>query len=164
MPLDPTAKLKFRQELARYGLVALKYNAVWHYSQTRPATGYHLAPSATHYLDCSSGTSVSFYNAGVWSGHPVRDPCDMHYSGYGNTETIHEWLKDEHAPPDKYRVGDIALYLNGPFYHHHVVWCIEEGDGSTSRWWSNGSEAGPNKVMLHYRSDLTGVYRHPALQ
>jgi hypothetical protein len=163
MSLPPNDKLHFRQQLARYMLVAIKYNYRWHYDQVRPVRGYHLAPSAVHYADCSSFSSLAFYAAGVWAQAPVSDPLNMHYSGYGNTESMYAWLKGYHAPRDKYRVGDIALYLNGPSEFHHTTICVIEGDGATAWFASNGQEADPNKTRLHYRSDLTGVYRHPAL-
>lgn len=162
MALSPNAKKEFRTQLARYLFVAEKYNYRWHYSQNRPFSGYHLAPSATHYADCSGFISLAFYSAGVWAHAPVADPLAEHYSGYGNTWTM-EWLKSHHAPADNYRIGDVALYQEGPSWHHHTTVCVEAGTGASAWFMSNGQEADPRKTKLHYRSDLTGVYRHPAL-
>lgn len=163
MPLAPDAKKEFRLQLARYLFVAEKYNYRWDYSQIRPFRGYHLAPSAHHDADCSAYSSLSFYAAGVWSHHGVMDPLGQHYSGIGNTDSAYQTLKAHPAPVDKYRVGDIALYLEGAYWHHHMIICKQEGTGTTSLWSSNGSQSAPNETRLHYRSDLTGVYRHPAL-
>lgn len=162
--LPPNEKKEFRLQLARYLLVAEKYKDRWHYSQARPVFGYYLAPSAEHWADCSAFESLAFYAAGVWSGTPVRDPLDMHYSGYGNTSSIYDWLKHESAPQDKYRVGDIALYLEAGSFADHTTVCAIAGTSETAWFMSFGSESGPDRRRLHYRADLTGVYRHPALQ
>lgn len=163
MRLPPNDKKEFRQQLERYLLVAEKYNYVWHYSQNRPVFGYHLAPSATHWADCSSFVSLSFYAAGQWSRAPVSDPTGMHYSGYGNTGSIYAFIHAHHAPPDKYLRGDIALYLQAGSFADHVTVCCMEGTAESAWFMSFGSESGPQKRKLRYRSDLTGVYRHPAL-
>lgn len=163
MSLTPTAKKDFRQELARYLLVAIKYRNEWDYDQVRPFWGYDLAPSAHHRADCSAFGSLSFYAAGRHSGHPVMDPLGNHYSGIGNTSTCYATLKAHHAPLDKYRVGDIALYLEGEWWHHHMTICCIAGTGTTAVWASNGSQKGPLRESLHYRADLTAVLRHPAL-
>ena len=163
-PLEPNAKKKFRTQGERFGLVSIKYASRWHYSQNRPGNGYHLSPSAECWADCSFGGSRMFYSAGVWSTHPIADPLGMHYSGYGNTESAYAFLRAHHAPRGKYLRMDVALFLQGPSAHHHVIFCIAEGDEHTSRWWSNGNEAAPQELGLLYRSDLTGVYRHPALR
>jgi hypothetical protein len=106
---------------------------------------------------------IFFWWAGHVSGHPVTDPLGMHYSGWGNTDSCYATLKAHHAPLDKYLVGDVALYLQGAYWHHHVTVCVQEGTSSSARFSSNGSEWDPRPTLLHYRSDLTGVYRHPAL-
>lgn len=161
--LTPTEKKNFRTQLTRFALVAEKYERFWHYSQVRPFTGLMTPMSDVHYDDCSAYLSILFYKSGRASGHPVADPLGQHYSGYGNTGTAYEFLKEHLAPKDKYRVGDVALYLEAGSFEDHVVICRKAGTGTTSVWTSNGSEAGPDARSLHYRPDLTGVYRHPAL-
>jgi hypothetical protein len=97
------------------------------------------------------------------SGHPVHDPLDYHYSGWGNTDSCYNYIKAHRAPKDNYRIGDIALYLQGSYNHHHVTVCVDDGTGATAWFSSNGWEGDPGPTRLHYRADLTGVYRHPAL-
>jgi hypothetical protein len=87
----------------------------------------------------------------------------MHYSGYGNTGSIYDFIHKHHAPQDKYRVGDIALYLQAGSFADHTTVCVIEGTSESAWFMSHGSESGPEKRRLHYRSDLTGVYRHAAL-
>src|SRR5574337_859331 len=125
--LPPSQKKHFRQQAARFMLVAEKYRARWHYSQQRPGVGYSVSPSAENWADCSFFVSRVFYFAGVHAQAPVQDPLNMHYSGYGNTESIYAWIKTHHAPKDKYRVGDIARYLEDEWWHHHVTCCVIEG-------------------------------------
>ena len=163
MSLSPTGKKSFRQELERYCLVAEKYRSVWHYTQARPFTGYHLAPSAPHYNDCSGYLGLMYWWAGHISGYPVADPLGYHNTGWGNTDSAYQYLKAHHAPPDKYLIGDVALYLQGPYAHHHVTVCRSAGTAQTAWFSSNGSEADPRPTRLYYRDDLTGVFRHPAL-
>jgi hypothetical protein len=113
-------------------------------------------PDKTIYSDCSEGATAAYYWAGQQTGYDVPDPNGNGYDGSGYTETL--W---DHNPrcQSPYRVGDLALYSsNGG----HVTLCIGAGDGSSSQWWSNGSEGGPYQEPLNYRSDLRGVVR-PAL-
>jgi hypothetical protein len=163
MSLTPTAKKAFRTELANYCKIAEQYQARWHYTQNRPYTGLGVAPQSYHYDDCSAYVALAFWWAGHHTGHAVADPLGMHYSGWGNTDSCYSFIKAHSAPVDKYRIGDIALYLQGPYSHHHVTVCRRGGTATTAIFSSNGSEVAPNTEPLHYRSDLTGVYRHPAL-
>lgn len=162
MPLEPNAKKAFREQLRRFALVAQKYDELWHYTQQRPYTGLGAPASDTHHNDCSSYLAIAFWKAGRNSGHPIADPLGWHYSGWGNTSTAYAYLQDYPAPKNKYRIGDVALYLEGPT--DHVTFCIKAGDDVSSRWSSFGREAGPEEHFLKYRSDLTGVYRHPSLR
>jgi hypothetical protein len=135
MPLSPTEKKKWREQLVRFCLVAHKYDQRWHYTQQRPYTGLGDPASDTHYNDCSSYLAIAFYKAG------------------------YTYMKRYKAPADNYRVGDVALFLDPGSFGDHVIFCIEEGDGENSAWTSFGGEAGPMELRLHYRHDLTGVYR-----
>jgi len=163
MPLPPNAKKEFRDQLRRYCLVAQKYDKNWHYTQQRPYTGLGDPASDTHYNDCSSYVAIAYWKAGRNSGHAISDPLGYHYTGWGNTGSAYATLKGHKAPENKYRVGDVALYLEAGGPGDHMTVCIKAGTGDTSVWSSFGTEAGPDERKLHYRSDLTGVYRHAAL-
>jgi len=161
--LTPTAKKDFRFQLKRFCLVAQKYESHWAYSQQRRFDGFGVAPSDWHHNDCSGYVCLGFHFAGRLSGHGVHDPLDEGYSGWGNTTTAYAYLKAHVAPAGKYRIGDVAMFLEREFRHHHMMVCITGGTDYSSVWSSHGRTAGPEAVKLHYRSDLTGVYRHPAL-
>ena len=157
--LTPTQKKNFRDQLRRFCLVAQKYDNLWHYTQQRPYTGLGSPASDTHYNDCSSYVAIAFYKASRNSGTRVDDPLGYHYSGWGNTGSCYSEMKQYSAPKDKYRIGDVALYLGSGGPGDHMTVCIKAGTGATSVWSSFGSEAGPDERQLHYRSDLSGVYR-----
>src|SRR5262245_44274017 len=163
MSLPANAKKEWRTQLRRFCLVAQKYDERWHYTQQRPYKGLGAPASDTHYNDCSSYLGIAFYKAGRNSGHPISDPLGYHYTGWGNTGSAYTYLNDHKAPEDKYRIGDVALYLESGGPGDHVIFCIKEGTADTADWTSFGTEAGPDLRKLHYRSDLTGVYRHPRL-
>lgn len=159
VPLTPTEKKKFREQLRRFCLVAQKYDDRWHYTQQRPYTGLGSPASDTHYNDCSSYVAIAFYKAGRNSGARVDDPLGFHFTGWGNTGTCYTEMKKYPAPKGKYRIGDVALYLQAGGPGDHMTVCIQAGDAETSVWSSFGTEAGPDERKLNYRSDLTGVYR-----
>ena len=162
-PLPPNAKKAFRKEITDFCLQAEAHEDRWHYSQRRPYTGLGVAPQSYHVDDCSSYVALVFWWAGHHTGHPVADPLNYHYSGYGNTQSAVAYLEAHHAPKDKFRVGDIAIYGTRARTKHMTV-CRKAGTGATSVWSSFGREAGPNQTKLHYRSDLVGVYRHVSLR
>lgn len=161
--MTPTAKKEFRQQITRYCLVAEKYERLWHYTQQRPYTGLGTPASDTHYNDCSSYVAIAYYKAGRNSGHAVSDPLGYHYTGWGNTGSALAYLDAHHAPVDKYRVGDVAIY--GTSWNTvHMTVCRRAGTSETAVWSSHGTEGGPDPRSLHYHpSPLVGVYRHPAL-
>jgi hypothetical protein len=103
--------------------------------------------------------SIAFYKAARNAGVRVDDPLGYHYSGWGNTGSCYTEMKKYPAPKDKYRIGDVALYLKTGGFGDHMTVCTKAGTGTTSTWSSFGTEAGPDERSLHYRSDLTGVYR-----
>jgi hypothetical protein len=159
VPLTPTEKKNFRDQLRRFCLVAQKYDNRWHYTQQRPYTGLGSPASDTHYNDCSSYVAIAFYRASRNSGAKVDDPLGYHYAGWGNTGSCYQEMKKYPAPQGKYRIGDVALYLKSGGPGDHMTVCIKAGDDNTSVWSSFGTEAGPDERELHYRNDLTGVYR-----
>jgi hypothetical protein len=162
MPLSPNNKERFREEIADYCALAESYQERWHYSQRRPYTGLGVAPQSWHLDDCSSYCSLVFWWAGHHTGHPVADPLGFHYAGWGNTGSALKYLYDHHAPRDKYRIGDMAIYGTESNTKHMTV-CRMEGPAVSALWSSFGREGGPEPHGLHYRDDLVGVYRHPAL-
>lgn len=163
VPLEPNEKKAFRTMLRRFCLVAQKYDHLWHYTQQRPYTGLGSPASDTHYNDCSSYVAIAFYKASRNAGVKVDDPLGYHYAGWGNTGSAAITLK-HNAPVDKYRIGDIALYLRSGGPGDHMTVCIKEGTAETSDWSSFGTEAGPDLRKLNYRSDLSGVYRPEELR
>lgn len=163
MALTPTAKKEFRREVISYCKLAEQYEQRWHYSQRRPYTGLGDAPQTHHVNDCSSYVALVFYWSGRHSMHTVRDPLNQHYSGWGYTGTSIDYL-EEYPAGGSYRVGDIAFYGPSRSNTTHMTVCRKGGTGDTAVWSSHGQEAGPQAVKLRYRSDLVGVYRHPALR
>jgi hypothetical protein len=94
----------------------------------------------------------------------LHDVCDFRYTGFGNTSSIEAYLRRNGKFVNEvngYLVGDVARWGEGN--HAHTAVCSKAGTGKTSQWTSHGREAGPNLVNLHYRPDLVGVWRHPAL-
>src|SRR5262249_7941108 len=164
MALEPNAKRDFRRELAVYCRAAESAEARWHYSQRRPYTGLGAAPTTWHEDDCSSYCALAFWWAGHHTGHPVADPLNMHYSGWGFTGTAYEYLKAHPAPLDKFRIGDLAIYGSSSNTVHMTV-CRVAGTAETAVWSSFGQEAGPEarRPLSYHPSPVLGVFRHPAL-
>jgi hypothetical protein len=165
MSLTPTEKLNFRTKLAAYLRTAEAYQSVWHYSENRPFRGYGVSPSQPHIADCSGYASLSFWWAGHLSGHPVNDPLNAHYSGWGNTDTAYAWLI-QHGAGGNWFIGDMAIY-GTPFKTVHMVICrvnAKDRSETTKYWSSNGEESAPEFVSLSEGpAPLVGVFRHPAL-
>jgi hypothetical protein len=159
VPLTPTQKKNFREQLARFCTTAQGHDNHWHYTQNRPYTGLGVPASDTHYNDCSSYVALAFYRAARNAGVRVDDPLGFHYTGWGNTGSCYAAMKQYPAPKDKYRIGDVALFLEPGSFSDHMMVCIKEGTKTTSVWSSFGTEAGPDERQLTYRPDLTGVYR-----
>lgn len=160
--LTPTQKKNFRAEIVEFCKLAEQYESRWHYTQARPYTGLGIAPQTFHQDDCSSYCALVFYWAAHHTGVKASDPLDYHFSGYGNTQSAIDYLDAHKAPLDKYRIGDMAIYGSRSNTKHMTV-CRKAGTGAASVWSSFGSEGGPDARSLHYRTDLVGVYRHPAL-
>jgi hypothetical protein len=160
--LSPNAKKEFRKELVWFCLQAESFESRWGYSQRRPYSGLGAAPQTWHTDDCSAYVALCFYWAMRHSLHAVSDPLNCHFSGIGNTQTAIAFLENHRAPAEKYRVGDMAIY-GSRWDTKHITICRKAGTSATSTWSSMGSDAGPRTEALRYRSDLVGVYRHPAL-
>ncbi len=158
--MTPTQK-KNARDVATSWLAGSVRNAInWHYSQFRPFSLIDRSGTGRHVGDCSSHVINVFWNI----SHDLRvfidDPSGMKFSGYGNTWSLESWLRKHGkrvTETNGYLVADIALYDG------HTVICSTAGTGLTSQWTSHGSERDPRVVKLHYRDDLVGVWRHPAL-
>jgi hypothetical protein len=160
--LTPTQKKRFREEIVSFTKLAEQYEERWSYTQDRPYSGLGAAPQTWHHDDCSSYCALVFYWAMKHTGVKASDPLDYHYSGYGNTQSAIDYLDAHNAPKDKYRVGDMAIYGSRSNTKHMTI-CRKSGTGASAIWSSFGQQAGPEPHPLHYRNDLVGVYRHPAL-
>ena len=160
--MTPAQKTAFKEEIEHFCKLAEQYETRWHYTQRRPYTGLGTAPQTFHSDDCSSYVALVFYWAAKHTGVGAHDPLNFNYSGYGNTQSAVEWLDEYAINPKNYRRGDIAIYGTRSRTKHMTV-CRGYGSPAKSVWSSFGQEAGPQKVTLHYRTDLVGTYRHPAL-
>ncbi len=164
MPMTPTQKQKFRAKITGFCAAAERNEMAWHYSQQRP---FHYVndPSASRVVsDCSGYVSIVFHDAMHDTGLFAADPLGYRYTGWGNTWSEEAWLRQYgKAVPEtnKLFVGDIARWGTGE--HSHTGVCSKSGTPKTARFSSHGREAGPESVTLHYRNDLVGVWRHPAL-
>lgn len=163
--MTPTEKRTVRTAITDYCLRAEAHEAVWHYDQARPFR--YGQPETPCKADCSGYIGKIFkwaHEAGV----PLADPTGGNYGGFGWTGSLEQWLRAHGSPVtvQGYLVGDIALYGPGGHAHttdSHTTVCRQAGSGATAVWSSNGTEAAPNHHPLHYRPDLVGVWRHPAL-
>ena len=160
MPLTPTLKKKARASIATYCAAAVSNEPRIHYSQTRPFPFVDVIGYGWHTLDCSGFVVNTFWNAGHDLKVYIGDPSGQKFSGYGNTWTMETWLR-AHGK----RVREVNGYLVGDvvMYDGHTAVCSKAGSAQTSEWTSHGSEGGPKVVRLHYRGDVVGCWRHPAL-
>jgi hypothetical protein len=162
-PLPPNDKKAAREVITAYTLRAEKNERLWHYTQLRPFRGFGVPPDQPHANDCSGYDSLVFNWAMHWIKRYIADPLGFTYDGWGNTSSLFTFLRDYDAPKDKYLVGDITIYALGTIHAHTTV-CRKAGSARTAIFSSNGEESGPEPESLHYRDDLTGVFRHPQLR
>lgn len=164
MPLTPTQKKKVRAHISKYCGTAELYQWRWHYSQQRPFRYVNDPASAYVVADCSGYVSIVFHDCMHDLGIYIADPLGMKYIGLGYTGTLEHYLRTHGrrvVEMNGYLVGDIARWGTGSRAHTAV--CRKAGTAKTSVWSSFGSESGPQPVALGYRTDLVGVWRHPAL-
>lgn len=162
--LTPTKKSKVRASIATYCSQASANEPRIHYSQQRPFKYYDNIGSTFVVLDCSGFVGNCFWNAMHDTGIFLHDPLNEKYTGYGYTGTLETYLRatgKRVTEENGYLVGDIARWGTGN--HAHTAICSRKGTAKTSLWTSHGQESGPHVVSLHYRTDLVGVWRHPAL-
>jgi hypothetical protein len=160
MSLTPTQKKKFRQSISVYCAAAVSNEPRIHYSQRRPFPFVDLIGYGWHTLDCSGFVINCFWNAHHDLEIYVRDPGGMRFSGWGSTYSMEPWLRANGrrvVEANGYLVGDIAMFDG------HTMICSKAGSAKASEWTSHGSEGGPDLWKLHYRPDLVGCWRHPAL-
>ena len=164
MSLSPTQKKKVRSSIVAYCRAAVANEPNIHYSQQRPFHYYDVIGKGWKVLDCSAFVGNCFWNAMHDTGIFLHDVCDYRYTGIGNTSSIEAYLRREGkrvVEANGYLVGAVARWGTGN--HAHTAICSKAGTASRSVWTSHGRESGPNPVELHYRDDLIGVWRHPAL-
>ena len=164
MSLTPNQKKLVRSKMTDFCVRAEAHENVWHYTQQRPFHGFGVVPEQWHANDCSGYVSLVFNWAMHQTGLYLADPLGWSYSGWGNTGSEILWLRKhgKHIENNVFYVGDLAVYGDWGNTEHTTV-CRKNGSASTSRWSSFGSESGPKPEGLKYRSDLIGVWRHPAL-
>lgn len=160
----PTQKKKVRDNMSGYCKLAVGNEHNIHYSQQRPFRYYDNIGVGFVSLDCSGFVGNCFWNAMHDTNVFLHDPLDFRYTGYGWTGSLEAYLRAHGkrvSEKNGYLVGDVARWGQGN--HAHTAICSKAGTAKTAQWTSHGREAGPNLVSLHYRSDLVGVWRHPAL-
>ena len=119
------------------------------YTQRRPMPPSLRSSLADHGVDCSTFVTLCYKAGGL------PDPNGQSYNGYGYTGTL--W--DRGTPVDLQHIqpGDLCFYGNmGNGIPGHVA--IAVGGGYVI---SFGSEPGPRKVAILYRSDYRGARRYP---
>ncbi len=160
----PTQKKKIREAMAAYCKQAVANEWNISYSQQRPFHYYQNIGTGHAVLDCSGFVGNVYHAAMHTTAVFMHDPLDYRYTGYGWTGSLEAYLRvfGKRVTEDNgYLVGDVARWGTGN--HAHTAVCSKAGSASTAQWTSHGREAGPDVVKLHYRSDLVGVWRHPAL-
>lgn len=163
--MTPTEKKRVRAAVSNYCRRAEQAQLLWHYSQQRPYTGLGVEPERRHVNDCSSFVALVFHYAMGQTGLYLADPLGYSYGGWGYTGSQLDWLEKHgsRVPLDhRFYTGDMALY--GAGFPSHTTICRYNGLQGAALWSSHGNEGGPNVVKLHYRDDLIGVWRHPALR
>jgi hypothetical protein len=169
IPLEPNAKKRVRLAIADFCARAEASRLKWHYTQARRFGGFGVKPEEHHANDCSGYVSLAFNWAMMTTGVFLDDPLGEHYTGWGYTGTLYEFLKAHPAPEDKYLVGDIAIF-GTPSHTVHTSICRKAGTEKTAIFSSNGHESwsfgsdAPNQTTLEgSHQHLVGVFRHPAL-
>ena len=159
-----TQKKNWRESMSAYCAQAVANEPHIHYSQQRPFRYYDNIGVGFVSLDCSGFVGNVYWNSMHDTGVFLHDPLDYRYTGYGWTGSLEAYLRAHGksvSEENGYLVGDIARWGQGN--HAHTAVCSKAGSAASSDWTSHGREAGPNLVKLHYRNDLVGVWRHPAL-
>ncbi len=157
--MTPTQKTRARAKIAADCKAARANEVRIHYSQARPFHFVDEIGIGWHTFDCSGFIVNVFWGVmddlRLW----LADPSGQRFSGFGNTWSMEQWLREhgKRITTQGFLVGDIVMYDG------HTAICHSKGTASTSNWTSHGSERGPVAVKLHYRDDVVGVWRHPAL-
>jgi hypothetical protein len=169
--LLPNQKKLVRNEIIAYCMEAEKFRLSRDYSQRRPVRGYGLSAGAEQEDDCSGFCSKVFYWVGQRTHLHLADPLGFRYSGYGNTQSLIDWMGQYATPVDKYLTGDFALWGADKHHTHHVAICKTRGTSTTALFTSHGHESSgfpsdaPNTITLdNFPQRLIGVYRHPQLR
>jgi hypothetical protein len=112
-----------------------------HYYQQRPMQYTAPPPNVDRYLDCSEYVYVCAKAGGL------PDPSGFGYTGIGNTDTFLQHMRHTWTP----KRGDLALYANPG--HVTIVTGYSDAYGALMCL-SNGSDAGPRYLPVHYRSPV----------
>lgn len=156
--LSPTHRIRARDLAMQAAFLALRHAPDVHYTQTlRRWDGINQNLKAwrgeyPRYADCSS-----FATWCLWNGldhYGVRDTVNGLNWKAGYTGTMLDHGKPVVHESNIMR-GDLALYGTPGTSGKHVAICI--GGGLVI---SHGSEGGPYKLSMHYRSDLMQVRRY----
>ncbi len=168
--LTPTQKTNVRKAITDYCKRAEAARLKWHYTQQRPFTGYGVPPEELHAADCSGYVALAFDWASRRTGIVLHSPLDEAH-GWGYTGTEYAYLAAHPAPPEKWLVGDMALF-GLPSNTVHTSICSKAGSTQTAVFSSNGHESwifsqdAPEPVSLaneKAQQHLVGVFRHPSL-
>ncbi len=157
--MTPTQKENARATITKFCADAVRNNVNWSYSQNRPFAFVDKPGVGRHSGDCSALVVVAYWNVmhdlKLW----LADPSGMKFSGWGNTWSMEAWLRKngKRITTQGFLVGDIAMYRG------HTTICSKKGTAATAEFTSHGGDRDPSVRDLHYRDDLIGVWRHPAL-
>jgi hypothetical protein len=157
-PPKPPNIVIVREALAEFLREMELYNYKWWYSQLRPNNALGDDPDEGGRGDCSTLEPCGTYMVRAETGLFVPDPTGYGYSGWGNTQSILNNLRERKVTNGQYEVGDCALY--GPAWQtRHMSMCRQRGTAQTAIFTSHGSQSAPYATRLWYRGDVLGVYR-----
>lgn len=115
-----------------------------HYEQRRPIVG--TLKQSPVYTDCSGFATVVYRDAGA------PDPNGHQYDGQGYTGTLWSYGRAVSTP----KPGDLAFYGNPSSTKAHVAIVINASEAI-----GLGSEGGPRRHGIKYRSDFAGYRTYP---
>jgi hypothetical protein len=169
--MTPKDKGLWRAAAASYMVQAEAYRMNRGYSQRRRVLGYGLSPKADQLDDCSGFVDkvVFWANGHTPKGVHVESPLGFRFSGWGNTESMQEYLDYEAA--GMIQVGDIALWGRNEWDTTHTAICRKRGTLKTAIFTSHGHQSwrfhddAPEPVTLpNFPQHLIGVFRMPELR
>jgi hypothetical protein len=157
--LNAAQRAAVRQRAVHAAVLSIQKRDGFHYTKDErrwEGIDKHLSAArgqVPSYGDCSSSATWWLWN-GLWLVFGAKDTVNGQAWKGGYTGTILETGK--HIPlsdPTVWLPGDLMVYGRG-FPGKHVAMYL--GGGFVA---SHGSEGGPYKVTVHYRSDLMAARR-----